>query len=107
MIPHHQVAVDMSDLLIPISNNPEILHLCRDIKRKQTYEIWEMDMLKNTIPEYVNNKSYKERIKTKLDLFKRRFLDDSATLFLSRIVLQGMTVVLYLRSNCFFTKYNC
>ena len=38
---------------------------------------------------------------------KRKFLDDSATLFLSRIVLQGMTLVLYIRSNCFFTKYNC
>ena len=33
--------------------------------------------------------------------------DESAILFLSRIVLQEMTLVLYVLSNCFFTKYNC
>ena len=49
MIPHHQVAIDMSDLLLPKSKNPVILHLCRDITRKQSYEIWEMTMLKNKI----------------------------------------------------------
>ena len=42
MIPHHQVAIDMSKLLIPKINSPSILHLCRDIIRKQGYEIWEM-----------------------------------------------------------------
>ena len=35
MIPHHQVAVDMSYLLIPKTKNPEMLHLCRNIIRKQ------------------------------------------------------------------------
>ena len=45
MIPHHQVAIDMSDLLIPVTENPTMLHLCRDIKRKQSYEIWEMDLI--------------------------------------------------------------
>ena len=35
MIPHHQVAIDMSNLLIPKTNNPVMLHLCRDITRKQ------------------------------------------------------------------------
>jgi len=39
MIPHHQVAIDMSNLLIPHTKNPTILHLCRDIIRKQSYEI--------------------------------------------------------------------
>ena len=38
---------------------------------------------------------------------KRRFLDESATLFLSRTVLQGTTLVLYFFSNSFFTKYSC
>ena len=46
MIPHHQVAIDMSKMLIPHTNNPVILHLCRDIIRKQDYEIWEMEMIK-------------------------------------------------------------
>ena len=40
MIPHHQVAIDMSHLLIPVSKNPTIHHLCRDIIRKQEYEIF-------------------------------------------------------------------
>ena len=44
MIPHHQVAIDMSELLIPHTSNPVILHLCRDIIRKQKYEIWEMNI---------------------------------------------------------------
>ena len=48
MIPHHQVAIDMSNLLIPKIKDPIMLHLCRDIVRKQEYEIWEMGlMLKN------------------------------------------------------------
>ena len=51
MIPHHQVAIDMSDLLIPKTSNPTILHLCRDIIRKQEYEIWEMSMAKKRIIE--------------------------------------------------------
>ena len=33
MIPHHQVAVDMSELLIPRTINPDMLHLCRNIIR--------------------------------------------------------------------------
>ena len=43
MIPHHQVAIDMSKMLI--THNPAILHLCRNIIRKQGYEIWEMEMM--------------------------------------------------------------
>ena len=49
MIPHHQVAIDMSDMLIPNTKNPQMLHLCRDIIRKQGYEIWEMEMFKQKI----------------------------------------------------------
>ena len=37
----------MSNLLIPVSYNPEILHLCRNIIRIQKYEIWEMERMKN------------------------------------------------------------
>ena len=53
MIPHHQVAIDMSNMLIPHTNNPVMLHLCRDIIRKQSYEIWEMDMIKNNLSDTI------------------------------------------------------
>lgn len=71
MIPHHQVAIDMSKLLIPQSSNPIILHLCRDIIRKQTYEIWEMNMLKEKLMEttFKDDKAIIEEFKTKLELF--------------------------------------
>ena len=71
MIPHHKVAIDMSNLLIPKSKNPLIQHLCRDIIRKQSYEIWEMSILKNKLSESINsdNISIKENILTKLDIY--------------------------------------
>ena len=69
MIPHHQVAIDMSLMLIPEINDPIMLHLCREIIRKQKYEIWEMGLIKKNISETVfsDMKSYKEEFKTKLD----------------------------------------
>ena len=71
MIPHHQVAIDMSHLLIPISKNPTIQHLCRDIIRKQEYEIWEMTMIKQNIPDSVfhNSKGILDNTNTKLDMY--------------------------------------
>ena len=57
MIPHHQVAIDMSNLLIPHTENPTILHLCRDIIRKQGYEIWEMTMMKKNISDTIFSNS--------------------------------------------------
>ena len=53
MIPHHQVAVDMSELLIPRTINPDMLHLCRNIIRKQKYEIWEMSVMKSNLSDTV------------------------------------------------------
>jgi len=71
MIPHHQVAIDMSNLLIPKSKNPLIQHLCRDIIRKQSYEIWEMSMMKDKLSETIvaDNPSLKEKTNTKLDIY--------------------------------------
>ena len=71
MIPHHQVAIDMSHLLIPTITNPIILHLCRDIIRKQSYEIWEMSMMKEKISDtiFTNDKWTVENVKTRLDRF--------------------------------------
>ena len=71
MIPHHQVAVDMSNLLIPYTTNPTMLHLCRDIIRKQKYEIWEMNVMLKSIPDNIS--SYEDmnldiiNFKTKLE----------------------------------------
>jgi len=71
MIPHHQVAIDMSNLLIPNTNNPTILHLCRDIIRKQGYEIWEMNMIMKRMIESPTSDEKGKKIKTvtKLDIY--------------------------------------
>jgi uncharacterized protein (DUF305 family) len=71
MIPHHQVAIDMSQLLIPKTNIPKMLNICRNIIRTQKYEIWEMDQMKRNISEtlFSSQEGYNENIKTKLDIF--------------------------------------
>ena len=71
MIPHHQVAIDMSEMLLPISKNPEVLHLCRNIIRNQRFEIWEMNnylegMSDNTSINVKGDYNHKQ---TKLDVF--------------------------------------
>ena len=38
MIPHHQVAVDMCNLLLPETCDPQMLDLCRNIKRLHIIE---------------------------------------------------------------------
>lgn len=70
MIPHHQVAIDMSKLLIPHTQNPIMLHLCRDIIRKQGYEIWEMTMMKSNISDTITSNSpwHIDKIPTKLEI---------------------------------------
>lgn len=71
MIPHHQVAIDMSYLLIPTIHDDIILHLCRDIIRKQKYEIWEMGMMMKNISDSVfdDGDFTKDENKTKLDIY--------------------------------------
>jgi len=71
MVPHHQIAIDMSRALLPISKNPTILHLCRDIIRKQNYEIWEMNILREKHPEtvFANDRADTTPFKTKLDMY--------------------------------------
>ena len=72
MIPHHQVAIDMSNMLIPHTNNAELLHLCRNIIRKQGYEIWEMNFMKEGLAETVfdNDPWTVDKGVTKLDVFE-------------------------------------
>jgi uncharacterized protein (DUF305 family) len=48
MIPHHQMAVDMSVELLKRTNDSNLIHMCQNIIWQQNYEIWLMkDMLNN------------------------------------------------------------
>jgi len=70
MIPHHQVAIDMSNLLQPRTSSDVMLNLCREIIRKQSYEIFEMSKMKTYDGElFTNNKWKRETITTKLDMY--------------------------------------
>jgi len=51
MIPHHQVAVDISILLQKKSNNPTMQHILRKIIWVQNYEISLMKYMTNKLPK--------------------------------------------------------
>jgi len=57
MIPHHQVAVDMSDLLSPITKNPIMKHMCRKISWQQKYEISMMNSVLGKLPVILDKNS--------------------------------------------------
>jgi uncharacterized protein (DUF305 family) len=72
MIPHHQVAIDMSKLLEDRTTSDIMLHLCRQIIKKQSYEIFEMQRMKvYTGTLFTDDKSIKKqtKFKTKLDTY--------------------------------------
>jgi uncharacterized protein (DUF305 family) len=70
MIPHHQVAIDMSNLLIQKTTSPILLDLCRQIIRSQSYEIWEMTYMKTYDGKlFTDDESFKETNRTKLERF--------------------------------------
>lgn len=50
MIPHHQMAIDMSKQILKYSNNPAIIKLARDVVWAQNYEIWLMCSLLKSKP---------------------------------------------------------
>ena len=50
MIPHHQVAIDMCNLMIPISKSKSIQHIYRTIIKNQNIEIMLMKNVVNNIP---------------------------------------------------------
>lgn len=54
MIPHHQVAIDMCKLMIPISKSKSIQHIYRNIIRNQNIEIILMKNVVNNIPMVSN-----------------------------------------------------
>jgi uncharacterized protein (DUF305 family) len=70
MIPHHQVAVDMSLLLQKTTNNPIMRHMCRKIIWQQNYEISLMTDMSTTLPQPISksqvNKYYN---KTKIEYY--------------------------------------
>jgi len=72
MIPHHQVAIDMSEMLIPYTNDPLILNLCRNIIQKQKYEIWEMTHMKRQLKDrlFTNAKGSIDLLESKLDKYE-------------------------------------
>lgn len=78
MIPHHQVAVDMSVAHMPHTTNPQILHLCREIDRIQKYEIWIMERVKNQLIQTVFSDESSERkpVYTKLDMYSPKMSKD-------------------------------
>lgn len=45
MIPHHQIALDMSEQIIRTTTNATILGIAREIIRSQNYEILEMKQM--------------------------------------------------------------
>ena len=71
MIPHHQVAIDMSNLLEDTSQNPDMLYICREITRKQSYEIWEMTMMKHNLSDtmFIDGKAPSDKLCSTLDIY--------------------------------------
>lgn len=72
MIPHHQVAIDMTRALEATRiTSPTLLYLCRNIVRKQDYEIWEMTMMKQQLPVSVfrQNRGVVEKAATKMEVY--------------------------------------
>lgn len=68
MIPHHQLAVDMSKQIIPYTKSDIIIALSRDIIRKQNYEIWEMTHMKGLYDYSISNEaSNKINVITSID----------------------------------------
>ena len=65
MIPHHQVAIDMSEKLIKITRNPIMIELCREIIWQQKYEIQIMNSVINKLPnklDYLQNYNLKDNL---------------------------------------------
>jgi len=68
MIPHHQVAIDMSVMLQPRTSSDIMLTLCREIIRKQSYEMFEREQMKKYTGDLFSKDPWtKEKVVTKLD----------------------------------------
>jgi uncharacterized protein (DUF305 family) len=76
MIPHHQVAIDMCKMLIKHTSNPVMLHLCRNIIRKQGYEIWEMEWMTPPPNTLYRSKTKGQYLPTSLDFYEPIMFED-------------------------------
>ena len=74
MIPHHQVAINVSKQIMPYTKLIPIIAICRNIIRSQEYEIWEMKNMKIGNDNFNNdNKSHNmdyNNIITEIDFLK-------------------------------------
>jgi uncharacterized protein (DUF305 family) len=60
MIPHHQVAIDMSKEILKYTTDPSIIYLARNIRYKQTDEILFMEnILLNNIPNLSSKDNFR------------------------------------------------
>ena len=55
MIPHHQVAIDMSKRLLLYSNHSYLIDFCRKLIIDQQYEIYYMNNLLKNIYQHQSN----------------------------------------------------
>ena len=54
MVPHHQLAVNMSKRLLKHTDNPHMMEFANQIIKNQQYEIWKM----NSTLEKLKNKQF-------------------------------------------------
>jgi uncharacterized protein (DUF305 family) len=73
MIPHHQVAIDMSKKLIKITKNPIMIELCRKIIWQQSYEIQMMNSVMNKLPNKLDYLQNNNSIKNYSDTTKLNY----------------------------------
>ena len=78
MIPHHQVAIDMSRLLQPVTKSDIMLNVCRDIIRKQSFEIYEMKGMKSYKGGlFSNDTGIREFIQTTNDVYNNNLTNQT------------------------------
>jgi uncharacterized protein (DUF305 family) len=73
MIPHHQVAIDMSNKLIKKTKNPIMISFTRGIIWQQGYEIQMMEGVMNKLPHNYGNKGSKKNLKNYSNKTKLHF----------------------------------
>ena len=79
MIPHHQVAVDISIMLQKITKSPYMQHILRSIIWTQKYEIQEMKIMLKSLPQKIssNDKMNTNYIPVNIDYQKPNILSIS------------------------------
>ena len=71
MIPHHQVAIDISKKFIKINKNPFLHDILRKLIWTQTYEIEMMNRIKKKLPKNVSAKSKNKKYQPLLSDYQK------------------------------------